>query len=150
MSLARSLTDAPVYLATARKWDKDFEKRIARHQNDRDDSWENLEEEKHIGSLNLSGRVVVIDCVTLWLTNWFSDLKMDIDSCLRECKRELDLLCQQDSTLIFISNEIGMGGHAHSEAGRKFTELQGWINQHLAEKSDKAVMMVSGLPMILK
>ena len=73
--LALSLSDNPVYLATARKWDADFEQRIKRHQEDRDERWENIEEERHPSNLSLQGRVVVLDCVTLWLTNFFSDAK---------------------------------------------------------------------------
>ncbi len=150
MDLALSLSDRPIYLATSRKWDSDFEKRVERHQGDRDDRWENWEEEKAIGKLNVGGRVVVIDCVTLWLTNWFVDLKQDIELCLREGKKELDQLFEQEATLIIISNEIGMGVHAATPSGRKFVELQGWMNQYIASKADKAVFMVSGLPLQLK
>ncbi|MDW3192952.1 MAG: bifunctional adenosylcobinamide kinase/adenosylcobinamide-phosphate guanylyltransferase [Cytophagales bacterium] len=150
MDLAKGLSDMPVYLATARRWDEDFEERVARHQGDRDDRWETWEEEKAISQLDLEGRVIVIDCVTLWLTNWFVDLKQDIDACLQSCKQELELMFEQEATLIFISNEIGMGVHAETHVGRKFVELQGWINQFIAQRADKAFFMVSGLPLQLK
>lgn len=150
MDLALELADNPVYLATSRKWDADFEKRVQRHQDERDERWENWEEEKAIGQLTLSGRVVVLDCVTLWLTNWFLDLEQDIDACLQNAKRELELLFKQEATLIIISNEIGMGVHAESHMGRKFVELQGWTNQFIAQRSDKAFFIVSGLPLQLK
>lgn len=150
MELALSLSANPVYLATSRRWDQDFEKRVERHQSERDERWENWEEEKAIGKLPVSKRVVVVDCVTLWLTNWFVDLKQDIEACLEQSKQELMDLFTQDTTLIFISNEIGMGVHAESHSGRKFVELQGWMNQFIAGKADKAIMMVSGLPLQLK
>lgn len=150
MDLALGLSDKPIYLATSRKWDADFEKRIERHQNERDKHWETWEEEKSIGKLNISGRVVVLDCITLWLTNWFVDLKHDIEACLHQGKQELEQLFEQEATLIIISNEIGMGVHAESHIGRKFVELQGWTNQFIAKKADKAVFMVSGLPLQLK
>ncbi len=150
MDLALGLSDQPVYLATSRKWDPDFEKRVERHQDERDQRWETWEEEKSIGKLNVSGRVVVLDCVTLWLTNWFVDLEQDIDACLHQGKQELTQLFQQEATLIIISNEIGMGVHAESHMGRKFVELQGWMNQFIAERADKAVFVVSGLPLPLK
>lgn len=150
MELALALSTNPVYLATSRRWDQDFEERVERHQNERDERWEYWEEEKAIGKLNVEGRVVVIDCVTLWLTNWFVDLKQDIEACLEQSKQELTDLFSQETTLIFISNEIGMGVHAESHAGRKFVELQGWMNQFIAGKADKAIMMVSGLPLQLK
>lgn len=150
MNLALELAANPVYLATSRKWDADFETRVKRHQSERDDRWENWEEEKAIGQLNITDRVVVLDCITLWLTNWYLDLEQDIDACLKHAKQELEQLFKQEATLIIISNEIGMGVHAESHVGRKFVELQGWTNQYIAQKSDKAVFMVSGLPLPLK
>lgn len=148
--LALELADNPIYLATARNWDGDFQKRIDRHQQDRDERWENLEEEKHISKLNLKGRVVLLDCVTLWLTNFFVDEKNNVEKCLSLAKEEFDKLIQQEATFIIVSNEIGMGTHAHTELGRKFTDLQGWMNQYIAEKSNKAILMISGLPIQLK
>lgn len=68
--LALSLSDNPVYLATSRHWDGEYEKRIDRHKADRDERWTNIEEEKHIGKLVFNQRVVLVDCVTLWLTNF--------------------------------------------------------------------------------
>ncbi|MBD3749536.1 MAG: bifunctional adenosylcobinamide kinase/adenosylcobinamide-phosphate guanylyltransferase [Sphingobacteriales bacterium] len=148
--LALELSSNPIYLATARNWDADFDQRIKRHQNDRDERWENIEEEKYPSKINFSGRVVVLDCVTLWLTNFYVDVKYDIEEALHQIKTEIDLLTQQKATFIIISNELGMGLHADTESGRKFTDLQGWTNQYIAQKADQAVFMVSGLPLVLK
>lgn len=148
--LALQQSANPVYVATARHWDGDFKERIRRHQQERDGRWSSLEEEKHIGRLDLQGKVVVIDCVTLWITNFFLDLKNDIEACLDACRKEIDELCRQDAVLIIISNEIGMGVHAETEIGRKFTDLQGWINQYIAAKADKVLLMVSGIPLPVK
>ena len=92
LQLALQLSNNPVYVATARRWDNDFEKRIRRHQQERDDRWTSVEEEKYISHLGLENKTVVIDCVTLWLTNFFVDHKNDIDACLQECKKEIDTL----------------------------------------------------------
>ena len=148
--LALQLSNNPVYLATARHWDDDFEKRIQRHQAERDERWTSIEEEKNISGLSLSGKVVVMDCVTLWLTNFFTDTKYDIDASLEQCKAEIDKLDITNNTFIIISNEIGMGMHADTEIGRKFTDLQGWMNQYIAEKANKVIFMVSGIPMVVK
>jgi adenosylcobinamide kinase/adenosylcobinamide-phosphate guanylyltransferase len=148
--LALGLCHNPVYLATARKWDTDFENRIKRHQQDRDERWENIEEEKCPSKLDLKGRVIVLDCVTLWLTNFFSDTKYNVDETLSLMKAEIDKIATIEATWIIISNEIGMGMHADTEVGRKFADLQGWINQHIAAKADKAIFMVSGIPLNLK
>jgi adenosylcobinamide kinase/adenosylcobinamide-phosphate guanylyltransferase len=148
--LALQLSNKPVYVATARHWDDDFEKRIKRHQSDRDERWTSIEEEKHISKLNFSGNVVMIDCVTLWLTNFFTDTKYDIDASLQQARAELDLLNTANNTFIIVSNELGMGMHAETEIGRKFTDLQGWMNQYIARKANKVVFMVSGIPMVIK
>jgi len=148
--LALQLSNNPVYLATARHWDDDFEKRIQRHQAERDERWTSIEEEKNISGISFSGQVVVMDCVTLWLTNFFTDTKYDIDASLQQCKTEIDKLDTTNNTFIIISNELGMGMHAETEIGRKFTDLQGWMNQYIAQKASKVVLMVSGIPVTIK
>jgi adenosylcobinamide kinase/adenosylcobinamide-phosphate guanylyltransferase len=148
--LALQLSNNPVYLATARHWDDDFEKRIQRHQSERDERWTSIEEEKNISGLSFSHKVVVVDCVTLWLTNFFTDNKYDIDASLQQCKQEIDKLNTVENTFIIISNELGMGMHAETEIGRKFTDLQGWMNQYIAKKANKVVFMVSGIPVMIK
>jgi len=150
-NLALELSNNPIYLATARHWDDDFEKRIQRHVADRDERWESIEEEKYLSTINLENRVVVVDCVTLWLTNFFADDKYtNEEETLKQIKDEFDKLVRINATFIIISNEIGMGMHADTEVGRKFADLQGWINQYIAQKSDKAILMASGLPITLK
>ena len=148
--LALRLSASPVYVATARKWDEEFQQRIDRHQQDRDERWTSIEEEKHISLLDLRGKVAVVDCVTLWITNFFIDTQNNIDVALEACKKEIDELCRQEATLIIISNEIGMGVHAETEAGRKFADLQGWINQYIAAKAGKVILMISGIPVTIK
>ena len=69
--LALSLTAHPVYIATAHVWDAEFKERVRRHQERRGPEWTNIEEEKFLSRHDLTGRVAVIDCVTLWLTNFF-------------------------------------------------------------------------------
>ncbi|QHS58512.1 bifunctional adenosylcobinamide kinase/adenosylcobinamide-phosphate guanylyltransferase [Chitinophaga agri] len=140
----------PVYLATSRIWDEDHRARIQLHRNSRDTRWENIEEEKNISRLQLENRTVVLDCVTLWLTNFFMDNHYNVEAAMKEARTEFDLFIQQDFHLIIISNEIGMGVHASTDSGRKFADLQGWMNQYIARKADKATLMVSGLPLTLK
>lgn len=148
--LALRCSDRPVYIATARIWDEEFSGRVEKHRSHRDRRWTLLEEEKHLGRLPLEGKTAVIDCVTLWITNFFSELKTDVDACLEACKREIDQLLTQDVTLFIISNEIGMGLHADTVSGRKFTDLQGWVNQYIAGKAGVVIFMVSGIPLTVK
>ena len=147
---ALTLSQHPFYVATSRIWDKDHQKRIDRHISDRDERWTSIEEEKQLAKVIVPNKTYVIDCVTLWLTNFFVDYKNNIDLALAEAKKEFNLLLEIEANIIIISNEIGMGIHAQSEVGRKFTELQGWMNQHIAKHANKATFMVSGLPLKLK
>ncbi|MCP2029430.1 adenosylcobinamide kinase/adenosylcobinamide-phosphate guanylyltransferase [Flavobacterium sp. HSC-32F16] len=150
-NLALQLSNNPIYVATARKWDSDFQNRIDRHQQERDERWTNVEKEKHISEIDFSGKTALIDCVTLWLTNFFVDNKNDVNLSLEEAKKEfLSIANQENATLIIVTNEIGMGVHAATEIGRKFTELQGWMNQFLASKADEVVLMISGIPVKIK
>jgi len=150
-NLALQLSDAPIYVATARKWDDDFQDRITRHQQERDERWTNIEKEKHLSEIDFSGKVALIDCVTLWLTNFFVDTNNDVELSLEEAKKEfISIANQENATLIIVTNEIGMGVHAETHIGRKFTELQGWMNQFLASKADEVVLMVSGIPVKIK
>jgi adenosylcobinamide kinase / adenosylcobinamide-phosphate guanylyltransferase len=148
--LALSLTEAPIYVATAKKWGGDFDDRIRRHQNDRSEAWTTIEVEEAVSAAPIANRVAVIDCITLWLTNFFLKYKNDIDKSLESFKAEIDNLHAMSGTFIIVTNEIGMGVHAETEIGRKFTDLQGWANQYTAAKAGKAVFMVSGLPLTLK
>ncbi len=148
--LACSMTENPVYIATARHWDEEFDMRIERHRNDRDERWTTVEEETLVSKVPIEGKVVVIDCVTLWLTNFFTESGNDIETSLSLFKNEIDLLSEKQATIIIISNELGMGIHAETEIGRRFTDLQGWANQYVAEKASKVIFMVSGIPMLIK
>jgi adenosylcobinamide kinase/adenosylcobinamide-phosphate guanylyltransferase len=89
--------------------------------------------------------------VTLWLANWFSDAGSDADAALEGAKQEFDKTTAATSnTWIFVSNEIGQGVHAETPAGRKFTDLHGFLNQHIAAAADTVVLMVAGIPFALK
>lgn len=147
---ALKLTQEPVYIATAKIWDEDFRQRVKRHQDDRGQEWTNYEVYRDLHLLPLEGRTVVIDCVTLWLTNLFMDHEYDIHTALADFKLEIDQLTALNATFIIISNELGMGMHAETEVGRKFADLQGWANQYVAAKAKEAIFMVSGLPLFLK
>jgi len=140
----------PVYLATARIWDEDFAQRVKRHQADRDDRWENVEEEKQLSKHDFNGKVVLMDCVTLWLTNFFHDSGYKLDEALDAAKAEWEQFVQQDMDLIVVTNELGMGVHPEHEVARKFADLQGWMNQHIAREADEVYLLVSGIPMKIK
>ena len=149
-SEALRLSERPVYLATARVWDEEFRQRILRHQERRGPEWTNIEEDIRPSKHDFTGRVVLIDCITLWATNYFFDMQQDVDQALEALKKEFDTLVQQDATFIFVTNELGMGGMSESRTQRLFTQLQGWMNQYVAARADRVTLMVSGLPLTVK
>ena len=148
--LALQLSPHPVYLATAHIWDEEFRARVQKHQERRGPEWTNIEEEKYLSKHDLTGRVVVIDCVTLWLTNWISTENAEVDAILTAAKQEFDRFTAPDATYIFVTNEIGLGGVSTNQLQRRFTDLQGWMNQNIAQKADEVILMVSGIPVKIK
>ena len=94
---------------------------------------------------------MVIDCVTLWLTNFFFESQeQDTQLTLAAVKEEFDRFVAQDATFIFVTNEIGSGGVSVDAVQRRFTDLQGWMNQYIASRADEVILMVSGIPVTVK
>lgn len=149
-AMALSLTNNPVYVATAHVWDEEFQARVRRHQERRGPQWTNIEEELHLSRHDLTGRVAVIDCVTLWLTNFFFANESNVNKSLELAKAEFDKFTAADATYIFVTNEIGLGGVSDNALQRQFTDLQGWMNQYIAQKADEVILMVSGIPVKIK
>ena len=147
---AISLSEHPVYMATAKVWDDEFRERVRRHQERRGPQWTNIEEEIALSRHDMAGRVVLIDCVTLWLTNIFFQNGEDTDRALETAKAEFDRFTAQNATFIFVTNEIGLGGVSDNAMQRHFCDLQGWMNQYVAKKADEVILMVSGIPMQVK
>lgn len=149
--LALKKSSHPIYLATARNWDEDFNNRIQRHQADRGPEWINKEEEKYISEVDIpENAIVVVDCVTLWLTNFFADNNQNVEASLEQAKKEFEKFLLKNINVIIVSNEVGMSLHAQTEIGRKFTDLQGWMNQFIAKKADEVYFMISGIPQKIK
>lgn len=148
--MALNLSPNPIYMATARIWDEEFRQRVIRHQQQRGPQWCNIEEEKQLSLHDCSGRVVLVDCVTLWCTNFFFDLGADVEKALAAVQEEFDRFTKQEATFLFVTNEIGSGGVSTDEVQRKFTDLQGWMNQYIAQRADEVYLMVSGIPLRIK
>lgn len=154
-SMALRLSDTPVYIATAHIWDEEFRQRVERHKERRGPQWENIEEERNLGSLYIYNKVALIDCLTLWATNFFFDESKDndtpdVDKCLKVLKTEFDKFTNQDATFIFVTNEIGSGGVSDNVVQRRFTDLLGWFNQYVAQRADEVYLTVSGIPVKIK
>ncbi len=93
---------------------------------------------------------MVFDCVTLWATNWFFASGENVGTALDEMTTRLDALGRTGATLIMVTNEIGLGGVSENALQRRFTDLQGSINQYVAAKADEVHLIVSGIDVKIK
>lgn len=150
MKLCSEKSENSFYLATAKRWDEDFSARIDRHISERGEEWNTIEEPLNIGDVDLSGKFVVLDCVTLWLTNVYDECNTDLNESLEFAKEQWNNIVAQDCSVFVVSNELGMGLHASEYSSRKFVELQGFVNQYIASLADEAYFMVSGIPVKIK
>lgn len=148
--LALTYSKQPVYLATSRIWDEEHRKRIEIHKKRRGDQWITIEEDKFLSRHNFVGKVVLLDCVTLWMNNFFFDNGENDQQSLSEAKEELEKLFSQECDLIIVSNELGMGGHPDNKIAMRFNDLQGSINQFIARKADIVTLVISGIPVQIK
>lgn len=138
-----------VYVATARVLDEEFAHRVKIHKSRRGEEWINIEEEKYISRHDYSQKVVLIDCVTLWIMNHCQEEK-DKEDVINELKSELDRIDTDNSIIIFVTNEIGLGGTSANKLQRMFTDIQGKINQYIASKSDEVYLVACGIPIRIK
>lgn len=149
--LALQLSGHPTYLATARIMDKEMENRVAIHKERRKDVWRNIEAPLYADEITFEEKeVVLIDCLTLWSTNWFFEKNEDIKSAASAIKRQIESLHEKDATYIIVTNEVGLGGVSPNSMQRKFADLQGEINQYVASMAEEVYLTISGIPVKIK
>ena len=140
------------YLATATAGDSEMRARIAGHRARRPADWGLVEEPLHLAAALRAhaapGRCLLVDCLTLWLTNLL--LAADGAALDRERAALLGLLPNLPGRLILVSNETGLGGVAMGELGRRFGDAAGQLHQDLAPLCDQVILTVAGLPLHLK
>ena len=149
-ALAESFVGEWVFVATAQALDEEMAERIARHRQDRDARWRTREEALDLVAVLRAearpGRVVVVDCLTLWLSN--------LMHARRSAEAEVAGLAAAVVTLeapaIFVSNEVGLGIAPAHALGREFRDVQGRANAALAGVCDVVVSMNAGLPVLVK
>ena len=141
---------APVYVATGEALDDEMAARIARHRARRGASWRTVEEPLDLSGVLLNecdaGRAVLVDCLTLWLTNLMI-AKLPLRA---EMARLVELLPTLPGTLVLVSNEVGLGVVPTDAMARAFIDHAGWLHQRIAERADVVVFMAAGLPLHLK
>lgn len=148
--MALELSETPIYIATSRIWDEEHKQRVELHRQRRGNEWTTIEEEKLLSNHTIEGRVVLIDCITLWATNYYFDLKADVSHSLLLLKKEFDAFTSQQAHFIFVTNEIGMGEMSANKIQRQFADLLGWFNQYVASKADEVYLCSVGIPLRIK
>lgn len=147
---AEALDGDPVFVATAEAFDDEMRDRIARHRADRDARWRTVEAPRDLAAvldaLNASDAVVLVDCLTLWLSNL---LLADAD--IARAGEELcDAIDRFDGHLILVSNEVGLGIVPDNALARRFGDEAGRLNQAVAAVAGEVVLLTAGLPLTLK
>lgn len=140
------------YVATAQALDPEMQNRIAHHQNQRPAHWSLIEEPlflaKTLQKIDRPNQIILVDCLTLWLTNL---LLLDDQNVQEfECEQLIDVLPKLQSEIILVSNETGLGVVPLGEISRRFVDEAGRLHQALGQIADKVVFCVAGFPMILK
>lgn len=149
-SRAEAAGGNPVFVATAEAFDDEMRERIARHRADRDARWTTVEAPRElpdaIDALSGIKTVVLVDCLTLWVSNL---LLADVDIPL--ASRELcHAISRFEGTLILVANEVGLGIVPDNALARAFRDAAGLLNQSVAATVDEVVLLTAGLPLTLK
>ena len=140
------------YIATAQAWDNEMQERIVHHQAQRPAAWTLVEEPLHLAArlkqLDQAGHVILVDCLTLWMSNLLMQKDENIQS--DECAQLLQVLPSLQAEILLVSNETGLGVVPMGQISRKFVDESGRLHQQLGQIADKVVFCVAGFPMILK
>ena len=142
-----------IYLATCEALDEEMAQRIEHHKKMRGPEWQTVEEPieivDKIRQYQDKVEVILLDCITLWLSNllikWNDDLRV-----MEEVNQLIDTIKQSQTFFIMVSNEVGMGIVPAEPLSRRFRDLSGMANQKIAEMADTVIFTVSGIPIFLK
>jgi adenosylcobinamide kinase/adenosylcobinamide-phosphate guanylyltransferase len=151
--LAEGFGAPRAYIATGEAGDREMRERIERHRLRRGPAWQTIEEPCDLlGAIRrIDGqfKVMLVDCVTLWLTNLLLN-NNDPQEVMAEVKNLVAAFSSLDTTLILVTNEVGMGIVPENSLARSFRDLAGEANQLLAVAADEVHVTISGLPLKLK
>ncbi|PYI57507.1 bifunctional adenosylcobinamide kinase/adenosylcobinamide-phosphate guanylyltransferase [Paenibacillus flagellatus] len=158
---AAHLAKCGVYIATAQAFDAEMEERLSLHRKRRDDSgfpWRTIEEPLHIAGwlrrhAPADGEAVLIDCLTLWLSNWVlrHESESDMERTVGDRVEELAAAVREyPGTVLLVTNEVGSGIVPEYKLGRVYRDLAGRMNQRVAEACGEVFLVTSGIPVELK
>ena len=149
LHLAQRLGGRKVFLATAEARDEEMAERIAAHQARRDAGWQTIEAPHDLAdALHAapSGAAVLIDCLTLWLSN-LMERGTDIETQMTKLQ---EALAERVGATVIVSNEVGLGIVPDNALVRRFRDLQGNLNQRLAMQASRVIIMIAGIAVAVK
>lgn len=151
--LAAGIPGKRAYLATAQALDPEMAARIEQHRKNRDNSWDTYEEPLAVAELvsKLNGKyqAVLLDCLTLWLSNVMARAGED-GAVLSRSEELVSALKAFKGSCIVVSNEVGLGIVPDNPLARRFRDLAGVINQRMAQAADEAYFLAAGIPVRIK
>lgn len=154
LSLCEEMKRRHIFLATAEAQDLEMEERIRHHQSERSTKWATVEEPldimARIKKLDSDDTAVLVDCLTLWLSNLFMRHEDDPEGIYRRINELAEGLADLKGVVVLVSNEVGMGIVPENKLARAFRDAAGYMNQRAASVSKKVVITFAGLPMVLK
>ena len=149
-NLVRESGGKLVYVATAQALDEEMQGKITTHRERRGDQWRTVEEPLSLVDAlkdnDSADAAILVDCLTLWLSNLVAD---DLDAAA-ETDKLIQTLPQLSSSVVFVSNELGLGVVPQNDAARHFRNLHGTMNQSIAAAAEQVVFVTAGLPTVLK
>jgi len=152
-SLAEGFGTPLCYIATGQALDTEMEERISAHRTRRGGNWHTVEEPLRLAETirNVDGsfQAILVDCITLWLTNLLLTNE-DTDKVIAKVGALVEVMPKGKTPLILVSNEVGMGIVPENALARKFRDLAGKANQMLASAADEAYVTFNGIPIRLK
>ena len=156
--LARKLSKKVLFVATGEPLDEEMRARIDTHKKSRPASWRTLEVPTNLAKALRSKirdvDLVVIDCITLLVSNLMGDANTDVSTWEKkvaaEIKNLIALLKNSKANFIIVSNEVGLGLVPTTPIGRAYRDILGMANQMLAQNADEVYLMVAGIPIVLK
>ena len=157
--MAESLPPTRLYVATGLATDEEMRQRIEQHRRARRDrGWETLEEQLDLAGVfrrHAEHDVLLVDCVTLWINNLMYDADREARQITEadvagQCGQALDAACARRGTVIFVTNEVGMGVVPENALARRYRDLVGRANQIIAAGADAVTLVCCGIPFHMK
>ncbi|MBI5633468.1 MAG: bifunctional adenosylcobinamide kinase/adenosylcobinamide-phosphate guanylyltransferase [Nitrospirae bacterium] len=151
LNRASELPGKKVYIATAQAFDEEMKERITKHKEERNSDWDTIEESMNLAEVlrtaSSTHDVVLIDCLTLWLSNLLladKDLEKEMQFFISS------LITHHASRVFVVSNEVGMGIVPDNELARRFRDISGRLNQQMASVADEVYLVAAGIPVRIK